>query len=357
MELTAAELTALEALHFDLDGFVQLRGQLRDGTFPDNALTESISPPPPEAITELPSGPDAASNAAVGRALLTKGEAALVLLNGGMATRFGGRVKGVVEALPGRSFLALQMARMTELGACPLLVMNSHATDAITAQHLKDNDSFGMSSSDLFTFKQAAAPRVRPDASLYRDPKGELSLYGPGHGDLLPSLRRSGALKWLRERGVRYLLVANVDNLAATLDPALLGLFAATSSQMMVEVCRKEEHDVGGCPAAVRGRTQIVEGFAFPDTFDQSTLPAFNTNTLWFRCDALSRELPLHWYLVRKQVDSEDVVQFERLVGQATWFLDSSYVLVPRSRFCPIKSQNDLDIAYDTLREMFPSNR
>ncbi len=357
MELSAVELAALEALHFDLDGFVQLRGQLRDGTFPDNALTDSVSPPPPGAITELPSGPEAASNAEIGRGLLAKGEAALVLLNGGMATRFGGRVKGVVEALPGRSFLALQMARMAELGSCPLLVMNSHATDDITAQHLKDNDSFGMSGVDLFTFKQAAAPRVRPDASLYRDARGNLSLYGPGHGDLLPSLRRSGALSWLRERGVRYLLVANVDNLAATLDPELLGLFAATSSEMMAEVCRKEQHDVGGCPADVSGRTQIVEGFAFPDDFDQSTLPAFNTNTLWFRCDALSRELPLHWYLVRKQLDSEDIVQFERLIGQASWFLDSSYVLVPRSRFCPIKSQNDLDMARDTLCAMFPSSR
>ena len=51
-----------------------------------------------------------------------------------MATRFGGRVKAVVEAIPGRSFLALQAGRMASLGRgasqpAPLLLMNSNATD------------------------------------------------------------------------------------------------------------------------------------------------------------------------------------------------------------------------------------
>ena len=41
----------------------------------------------------------------------------MLLLNGGMATRFGGRVKGVVDALPNRSFLALQASRLKALAA------------------------------------------------------------------------------------------------------------------------------------------------------------------------------------------------------------------------------------------------
>jgi len=350
---TASERRNLAGLHFNSGDFELLRAQLRDGTFPDNTAKGPLSPPPPGAITELSGGQREEACATAGHELLESGQAALVLLNGGMATRFGGRVKGVVEALPGRSFLALQLKRMAKMGSCPLLIMNSAATDAPTAQHLESNDFFGMNPSDVFTFKQSAAPRLRPDGSLYRDAADQLSLYGPGHGDLLPSLRRSGALDWLKARGVRYLLAANVDNLAAGLSPSLLGLFAASPTQMMVEVCRKEPGDVGGCPVAVAGRTQIVEGFAFPADFDQSSLPAFNTNTLWFRCDALQEELPLHWYLVRKKVDGEDVVQFERLIGQASWFLTSTYALVPRTRFCPIKSQADLEAAQSTLSALF----
>ena len=356
MEFTASELTALKALHFEHDEFERLRQRLRDDSFPDNAPRGSINPPPPGAITDLPSGTTATANGTVGSALLGAGRAALVLLNGGMATRFGGQVKGVVEALPGQSFLALQMTRMAELSPCPLLIMNSAATDAATSQHLEESAFFGLDPANVFSFTQGAAPRLRPDSSLYRDEAGQLSLYGPGHGDLLPSLRRSGALKWLSARGVQYLLVANVDNLGATLSPELLGLFANRSSQMMIEVCSKEPHDVGGCPAAVDGRTQIVESFAFPSDFDQSSLPAFNTNTLWFRCAALDAELPLLWYLIRKHVGGEDVVQFERLVGQASWFLSSTFTLVPRDRFCPVKSRADLAAAQSALRALFPTS-
>jgi len=241
--------------------------------------------------------------------------------------------------------------------ACPLLLMNSDATDQQTREHLDGNGYFGLPHDDVFLFTQSGAPRLRGDGSLYRDASGALSIYGPGHGDLLPSLRRSGALEWARRRGVTHLLVANVDNLGAALDPALLGMFAGSGREMMVEVCDKRREDVGGCPASVGGRVQIVEGFAFPKGFDQQSLPVFNTNTLWFRADALERELPLRWYQVRKKVDGSEVVQFEQLVGQASWFLDSLFTRVPRERFAPVKSPEDLDGIQSALREMFPGAR
>ncbi len=147
--------------------------------------------------------------------------------------------------------------------------------------------------------------------------------------------------------------MANVDNLGATLDTSLLGAFAAWGHEMMVEAAPKLAGDVGGAPADVDGRTVIVEGFAFPDGFDHASLPTFNTNTLWFRLDALQREPPLRWYCVRKTTRGHAVVQFERLVGQASWFLDTAFVEVSRDRFLPIKSPADLDAALPALRSMF----
>ena len=87
------------------------------------------------------------------------------------------------------------------------------------------------------------------------------------------------------------------------------------------------------------------------------TLPVFNTNTLWFRTDALERELPLRWYPVRKDVNGTEVVQFEQLVGQASWFLDSLFTRVPRERFAPVKSPEDLAGIQGALRAMFPDAR
>ncbi len=350
-ELTADERALLDGLGFDADAFARLAATVASGDVPSNVVEGDVAPPPAGAI--LPTAPpntmqgDALTDA--GLQLIGARKAAVVVLNGGMATRFGGRVKGVVDALPARSFLALQASRLRAAGA-PLLVMNSHATDAATRAHLAAHDSFGL---DVRCFVQSANPRLNPDGSLYRDAAGAISPYGPGHGDLLPSLRRSGALRRLIDEGVEYLLMANVDNLGASLDPALLGRFAASGAEMMVECAPKNPGDKGGAPAAVDGRVKILEGFAFPPSFDQDSIDVFNTNTLWFRTDALDRDFPLRWYIVNKRAGDDDVVQFERLVGQLSWFLTTEWARVSRDRFRPVKTPADLEAVQPILQRMF----
>ena len=354
------ERQTLDSLGFDAEAFGALAEQLRSGSFPSNQVEGELSNPSPTAIqAPAPTGSmqgDALVDA--GLQLLDRGGAGLLLLNGGMATRFGGRVKAVVEAIPGRSFLALQAGRMASLGRgasqpAPLLLMNSNATDATTDEHLEQNHRFGMAAGDIFTFVQSAAPRLRPDGSLFRDERGKISVYGPGHGDLVPSLQRSGALDWLAARGTEILLMGNVDNLGAALDPQLLGHFLASGADMMVEVVERLPGEPGGAPCSVDGRIQLVEDFAFPETFPKQGIPWFNTNTLWFRTDALARELPLRWYFVQKMFEGESVIQFERLVGQVTWYLDTCWVPVSRERFLPVKTPEDLETLQPRLSEMF----
>ena len=93
-------------------------------------------------------------------------------------------------------------------------------------------------------------------------------------------------------------------------------------------------------------KLQIVESFRFPAEFDQGSIPVFNTNTLWLQTEALAREHPLTWFVVRKEVEGRPVVQFERLVGELTAFESTHWLRVPRSgaetRFVPIKSPGDL---------------
>jgi UTP--glucose-1-phosphate uridylyltransferase len=356
--LTPSERAFLDSLGFDARAFGALVAGHLANTLPPNRLASDVRPPPPIPLV-APAGSwqgDALIDA--GRQALHGGRVGLLLLNGGMATRFGGLVKGVVDALPGRSFLALQAERMRALQAetgraLPLLLMNSYATEGATAEHVHAADGFGLAPGSLRSFLQSAAPRIRPDGSLVRCVDGTPDWYGPGHGDLLPSLRRSGELSRLADEGVEVLLMANVDNLGAALDPGLLGHFLASGAEMMVEAAPKRPGDVGGAPASVDGRVELVEGFAFPEGFDHDAIPVFNTNTLWFRVDALDREFPLRWYRVVKQVDDGPVVQFERLVGQASWFLRTEFVTVSRDRFLPVKSPEDLDAVRPRLRELF----
>ena len=57
--------------------------------------------------------------------------------------------------------------------------------------------------------------------------------------------------------------------------------------------------------------------------------------------------------MARKSVDGREAIQFERLVGELTWWHPSRYVHVPRegaeSRFVPVKDADDLAAAQDQI--------
>lgn len=352
----------LDEYGFDPDTFDRLRGAVAAGTLTEasNTLRGSVQPPPPEAITQLPTPGSGGYVEAFQRgiAAIRRGELAMAVLNGGMATRFGGAVKGIVEALDGRSFLEWKLIEANRVaqaagGEIPCLVMNSFATDEPTRAFLRSHND-GQPPALLFT--QFVSLRINRDDSLFLEDDGRASPYAPGHGDFPSALRRSGALAALRERGVRQVMLSNVDNLGARVDPAVVGMHLIAGNPLTIEVARKEPGDTGGAPALVDGRVIMVEGFRFPPGFDQDSIPVFNTNSLVFDLDALDRELPLTWFYVEKDVGGRVAVQLERLVNELSSFLPTTYLDVPREgprgRFFPVKTPTDLATMQPKLREM-----
>ncbi|MDD5306719.1 MAG: UTP--glucose-1-phosphate uridylyltransferase [Deltaproteobacteria bacterium] len=290
--------------------------------------------------------------AAIGARAISNGEVGVVVLNGGMATRFGGVAKGAAQAVDGRSFLDLklnQVARASN-GRAPVLLMNSFATDDATREHLATLD-LGVS---VRSFSQMVSLRLTPDGELFLGADGRPSPHATGHGDLPFSLVRSGELARFIERKGRWLTVSNVDNLAAGLDPAVVGLHIDSGKAMTVEVVRRDPGDAGGYPALLDGRATILEAFRLPRGFDESLFTSFNTNTFVFDATALAVPRELTWFAVQKNVDGRPAIQFERLVGQLADHVPTEFVLVPRdgaeSRFVPIKLPSDLTTLAAPLR-------
>lgn len=360
--LTDVDDQTAQILHrygFDEALFLALQAQVRDGSLSaaSNVLAGSVEPPGPSDITPLPEpggeGYEEAREAGLGA--LRAGAVASVVLNGGMATRFGGVVKGVVEAVDGRSFLELKLAQAgavaEALGAAvPTAVMTSFATDAPTKEFLARRGV-----PEPLYFSQYVSLRMERAGGLFRGGDGRVSLYSPGHGDFLLALRRSGTLDALRSSGVRHLMVSNVDNLLARLDPVVLGSHLLRGRPMTAEVVANSG-DVGGAPAKVDGRVQLVESMRYPPDFDHSQLPATNSNTVTFDLAALDRDFDLTWLYVEKEVEGRAAVQLEHLYHEASAFLLTTYLLVPssgpQSRFLPIKKPADLTDAQPQLREL-----
>jgi UTP--glucose-1-phosphate uridylyltransferase len=318
-----------------------------------NRLPGLVEPPYPGDILDVPDreGAAYAELRARGIAAIQRGEVALCLLAGGMATRMGGVVKALVDALPGHSFLDLRLgenAHVSRLAGAPvpLWMMTSEAThgpigEALAAAGARAGDH-------VATFEQFVALRLTPEGALFVDDEGHPSAYSTGHGDLPDALRASGLLARFLARGGKAVWIANIDNLGATVDPAILGLHLSHGGPLTVELVDKVGTDRGGAPFRWNGRRIITEEFRLPIGFDPTQVPVFNTNTFIVDAGALA-SLSMDWTYVEveKKIGDRRAVQFERILGEITVALEPRFLRVPRtgsaSRFLPVKDVAELE--------------
>jgi UTP--glucose-1-phosphate uridylyltransferase len=278
------------------------------------------------------------------------------------------QAKSLLEAKDGLTFLdviARQVLHVRERSGArlPLVLMNSFYTrdDSLAALARYP----GLEADLPLDFVQGKVPKLGEDdlepVSWPHDP--DLEWAPPGHGDLYTSLVTSGMLEQLLDRGYEYAFVSNADNLGATLDEHILGWFARERLPFLMEVADRTEADRKGGHLARRrdgGGLVLREIAQTPDEDVDSFQDVerhrfFNTNTLWVNLRALGAlmderdgVLGLPMIVNRKTVDPGDssspkVIQLETAMGAAIdVFAGAAALRVPRERFAPVKTTNDL---------------
>jgi UTP--glucose-1-phosphate uridylyltransferase len=184
----------------------------------------------------------------------------------------------------------------------------------------------------------------------------------PGHGDLYTALLTSGMLERLRAAGYRWAFMSNSDNLGAVLDARILGWIAREEIPFAMEVTQRTEADrKGGHIARRPGGGYLLRETAQTPKEDLDALQDIgrhryvNTNNLWVDLEALARVLDersgvlgLPLIVNRKTLDPGDpstppVFQLETAMGAAVGVFDGARpILVPRTRFSPVKTTEDL---------------
>ncbi|MGA7880269.1 MAG: UTP--glucose-1-phosphate uridylyltransferase [Terrimicrobiaceae bacterium] len=322
---------------------------------------DSIAP-----VEQLPTYEEISSGPA-DAGLLAK--AVMLKLNGGLGTGMGlEKAKSLLVVRNGETFLDLivrqVLAARKQTGAnLRFLLMNSFSTSEDTRSHLARYPELG-DPADL-ELLQNKVPKIAMDTLLPvewpADP--DLEWCPPGHGDLYPAILGSGTLDRLLKEGYLYLFVSNSDNLGATMDPALLNWFAGSGMPFLMEVTTRTGADRKGGHLARRasdGQLLLRESAQCSkedmDAFqDIERHRYFNTNNLWLRLDHLAEELernggllPLPVITNEKTVDprnkkSPPVYQLETAMGAAIeCFPGAGAVVVPRTRFAPVKTTSDL---------------
>ncbi len=286
----------------------------------------------------------------------------MLKLNGGLGTSMGlDRAKSVLTVKKDLSFLDIIIRQVLDYG-CPLLLMNSFNTQDDTDEVLERYPK--LKGSLPLTFLQHRVPKIdRRSLEAVEFPKDpELEWCPPGHGDLYNALVTSHALNRLLDAGIDYAFISNSDNLGATLHEGILGYFVDRQLDFLMEVAHRTESDrKGGHLARSRDgdRFLLRESAQCPDDdIDQfqdiDRYRFFNTNNLWINLSALRRKLDKETFIrlpmIRneKTVDPRDpdstpVYQLETAVGAAIALFEGAGVMeVPRSRFAPVKTCEDL---------------
>ena len=367
---------------------------------------------------------------AAGLDALAEGRVAVVTLAGGVGTRWT-RGAGVVKALSPfcklggqfRNFIEVHLAKSLRVSRqcgslLPHVVTTSYLTHEAIAAHLAAEHNYGypgplllspgrtiglrmipMERDLRFAWEEvpqqlldAQAQKVREglhaaliqwakttgEGSDYTDNLPMQCLHPVGHWYEVANLLRNGTLLSLIEMRpqMNYLMVHNIDTVAADADPDILGLHIHSDAALTTEVIARRLEDRGGGLARVDGRVRLVEGLALPSDDLESSLSYYNSATYWIDVDrlltlfglsrdalsntarvdnavrAVAARIPTYITLkdVKKrwgkgQEDIFPVAQFEKLWGDMTTLaeLDCRFVAVPRVRGQQLKEPAQLD--------------
>lgn len=344
------------------------------GLIPEDTIAPLTDPP---LLADLTISGQAARDAI--------GVTAIIKLNGGLGTSMGlDRAKTMLPVRDGLTFLDLivrqvQAARQTYGAPLPLLFMNSFRTRDDTLAHLEQYPDLPVAGLPV-DFLQNAIPKLTVDGlepvEWPSDPT--LEWCPPGHGDVYTALVGSGVLDALLAAGMRYANISNGDNLGASPDATLAGWFAGTGAPYAAEVCPRTVNDrKGGHLAIRRADDQLIlrDTAQTPademDFFtDEHRHPYFHTNNLWVDLQQLKAALTergavLGLPLIQnvKNVDPSDsstpkVIQLETAMGAAIEvFQGATAIAVPRSRFQPVKTTNELLLLSSDVFELAADGR
>lgn len=285
-----------------------------------------------------------------------------IKLNGGLGTSMGlSEAKTLLKIKGELTFLDI-IAKQVEVSKIPLLLMNSFNTQEKSLELL---DKYPNLKNELpLDFLQHKILKI--DSKNFKPAEYEenpnLAWCPPGHGEIYTALITSGMLDKLLEKNIEYAFIANADNLGAVMDYKILGYFAKQNFPFLMEVADRTEADKkGGHLAKSLNGQLILREAAQCQKEDEGEFQNiqkhkfFNTNNIWINLNSLknimeakNNILGLPMIVNKKTVNPKDenssnVFQLETAMGSAISVFEGAGALaVPRTRFAPVKTTNDL---------------
>ena len=212
----------------------------------------------------------------LGEAILEKGEYAVVTMAGGQGTRLGhsgpkgtfkldvyGKGKYLFEILAEN----LKEANQKYGKIIPWYIMTSKENNDETIEFMEKHNYFGYDKDSVRFFAQSELPLLDVNGKLLVGKDMRIKEASDGNGGTYSSLRASGCLAEMKEKGIKWVFIGGVDNaLLKMADTILLGMAIKKKVQIASKsIVKANPHERVGVFAKMNGHPKVIEYSEMPE--------------------------------------------------------------------------------------------
>ena len=322
----------------------------------------------------------------LGEEIIKNGEYAVVTMAGGQGTRLGhngpkgtfkldvyGKGKYLFEILVDN----LQEANQKYNTIIPWYIMTSIENNKDTVEFLEKHNYFGYPKENVIIFTQSELPLVDVDGKLLISKDLKIKEASDGNGGTYSSLRASGSLADMKERGIKWVFIGGVDNVLLKMaDVTLLGMAIKKNVQIASKsVVKANPHEKVGVFCKMNGHPKVIEYAELPEKMaeevDENGELKYGESHIMcnlYTIDAIekaSKEILMYHSAFKKNSyideDGKEVVptepnsyKFESFIFDAFEFFDDIAILRGKREddFAPVKNKEGVD-SPKTAKELY----
>ena len=322
----------------------------------------------------------------LGEEIIKNGEYAVVTMAGGQGTRLGhngpkgtfkldvyGKGKYLFEILVDN----LQEANQKYNTIIPWYIMTSIENNKDTVEFLEKHNYFGYPKENVIIFTQSELPLVDVDGKLLINKDLKIKEASDGNGGTYSSLRASGSLANMKERGIKWVFIGGVDNVLLKMaDVTLLGMAIKKNVQIASKsVVKANPHEKVGVFCKMNGHPKVIEYAELPEKMaeevDENGELKYGESHIMcnlYTIDAIekaSKEILMYHSAFKKNSyideDGKEVIptepnsyKFESFIFDAFEFFDDIAILRGKREddFAPVKNKEGVD-SPKTAKELY----
>ena len=322
----------------------------------------------------------------LGEKIIRNGKYAVVTMAGGQGTRLGhtgpkgtfkldvyGKGKYLFEIL----IENLKEANQKYETTIPWYIMTSKENNEETVKFLKKHKYFGYDKNYITIFTQSELPLIDTNGKLLIGKNFKIKEASDGNGGTYSSLRASGALADMKERGIQWVFIGAIDNaLLKMADVTLLGMAKEKKVQIASKsVVKANPHEKVGVFCKMNGHPKVIEYAELPEKMaeevDKKGQLKYGESHIMcnlYTIEAIEKisQEPLMYHCAFKKnsyidEDGKEIIpeepnsyKFESFIFDAFEFFDDIAILRGKREddFAPVKNKEGVD-SPRTAKELY----